>query len=86
MTLQRHERQLLGFLASHLFIGLAAAILFEALLIFTDSFGLKTMVLEGEDGALAAALLFFGLFITFGSVAMGVAVWQLGQERDGDDA
>ena len=58
--------------------------IFEALLVFTDSFGLKALVLEGEDGPLAGILLFFGLFITFGSVAMGVAVWQLGEERDGD--
>ena len=86
MALQGHERKLLRFLASHLAIGFIAAILFEALLVFTDSFGLKAMVLQGEDGFVAGILLFFGLFITFGSAAMGEAIWQLGEERDGDHA
>ena len=45
--------------------------------------GLRGLMLADEMGWLALVLLFFGLTITFGSVAMGVGIMSLGRERDG---
>jgi hypothetical protein len=39
-------------------------------------------VAGAEDGLLALFLLFFGLAVSFGSVAMGVGVMALGRDRD----
>jgi hypothetical protein len=69
------------FLVHHCVVGLGAAVLFFALLVGFDLFKLRTLLVESGHGWIGGALLLFGLMITFGSVAMGVAVMSLGKER-----
>lgn len=69
------------FLLHHLVVGVLAAIAFFALLIGFDLANLRTLLIESGHGWVAGALLLFGLIITFGSVAMGIAVMSLGKER-----
>jgi hypothetical protein len=82
MALQRHERQAIRFLVMHLLAGLGGAGLFGGLVLWLDLGGLGALVAGAEDGLLALFLLFFGLAVSFGSVAMGVGVMALGRDRD----
>ncbi len=69
-----HETRVLRFLAGHLLAGVAAAAVFQAALLAADVAGIRTMMFAAPEGWLVAGLLFFGLAITFGSLAMGVAI------------
>lgn len=69
------------FLLHHLVVGVLAAIAFFALLIGFDLANLRTLLTESDHGWVAGALLLFGLIVTFGSVAMGIAVMSLGKDR-----
>lgn len=69
-----HVRFLLG----HAAIGIGIGWLFVAAVIALDIAGLRGLMLRGADGALALALLTFGVSVTFGSAAMGAAVMGLG--------
>ncbi|SUS06690.1 conserved hypothetical protein [uncultured Defluviicoccus sp.] len=71
-----------SFLLKHLAVGTAGGLLLGALLLAMDVAGLRTMILASPDRGLFLALLFFGLWITFGSLAMAVGIMQLGEERD----
>lgn len=75
-------RQLLGFLGLHLAFGAIGGILFGGLLLWGDVNGVGTLILSSPDRTLILLLLFFGLFVTFGSIGMAVGVMQLGEERD----
>ena len=79
--LHPHESHAIRFLLGHLVIGVAGGLLFGLLLLATDLFGLRGLLREDEQGWLAAALLFFGLGVTFGSIAMGVGIMALGREK-----
>ncbi len=68
---------LLRFLLLHLAAGGAGALAFCALLLWSDFAGIGTLIANSSDGPLFAALLFFGLFVTFGSIAMGVGLMSL---------
>ena len=72
------------FLLRHLSGGALAAVVFEGLLLGSDAFGLRTLVMASEQGLPAAGLLLFGLTVTFGSAAMGAAIMTL--DRNSDDA
>ena len=71
------------FLLGHLLIGVLAAVLFLALLLITDLFGLRSLIFGHESGWLAAAMLLFGFVLTFGSLAMGMGVFSLGRGPGG---
>ena len=75
------ERQLIGFLLRHLLVGLLAAALFGGLVLWFDLSGIRSMAAADEDGWLFLVLLFFGLCVTFGSVAMGCGVMGLARDR-----
>lgn len=70
------------FLLKHLAAGAAGGFVFGALILAGDIAGLRTMIFASEDRELFLFMLFFGLFLTFGSVGMAVGVMQLGEERD----
>jgi hypothetical protein len=72
---------LLAFLLHHLVYGLVGAAVFAGGALATDLGGLRTLVWNAPEGPLAMALLLFGLAVTFGSVAMGVAVMRHGPPR-----
>ncbi|RMD64582.1 MAG: hypothetical protein D6826_02080 [Alphaproteobacteria bacterium] len=82
MRLHPHESRALGYLLRHLIVGLAAAMVFEVLILATDLGGLRQLMWASEERWLLAALLLFGLSITFGSLAMGISIMVLGRERD----
>lgn len=77
-----HDRHFLGFLLRHLIFGTVGGVVFGVLLLWFDIAGLWTMIAQSPDRELSLILLFFGLFITFGSIGMAVGVMQLGEERD----
>ncbi|HZD24859.1 MAG TPA: hypothetical protein VE631_01260 [Alphaproteobacteria bacterium] len=78
--LARHPH--LRFLLAHLLGGLIGAVVFFVLIMWTDFAGLWSLVSRASEGPLVAALLLFGLFVTFGSVAMGVGVMSMRREDD----
>lgn len=80
----KQHRQAIGFLLKHLLAGTIGGALLGALILWYDIAGLGTMIAASPDKVLALTMLFFGLFITFGSIAMAVGVMGLGEERDSD--
>lgn len=72
----------LRFLLKHLAAGSIGGFLLGVLLLWQDVAGLKTMIFASPDRGLVLFMLFFGLWVTFGSLAMAIGVMQLGEERD----
>ncbi len=75
------EQAFLGFIFRHLATGLAAGAAFGIAILAADFAGLRGLVFSSEQPWLALALLFFGLFITFGSVAVGASIMLLKRDR-----
>ena len=73
--------KLLRFLALHMFWGFTFGSAFVLGLIWTDFLGVGSL-LARDDSGLATFLLFFQTSLTFGGVAMGVAVMNLGEDED----
>ncbi len=78
MSMQPHERHALTFLLRHLLAGLVGAACFGGLILYFDFAGIRSMARADESGWLFIVLLFFGLAVTFGSVAMACGVMSLG--------
>lgn len=75
------EQAFLSFILRHLALGLVAGAVFGIALLVVDFAGLRGLVFNSESPWLALALLFFGLFITFGSVAVGASIMLLKRDR-----
>ncbi len=80
--LKPFERDALGYLLRHLALGLLGSAVFGGLILWTDFAGIRSLAMAEEDGWLALGLLFFGLFVTFGSVTLGVAIMGYGQRPE----
>ena len=80
--LRPFERSAILFLLRHLIVGLLGAAVFGTLILAADIGGIRRLAWASEHGWLYILLLFFGLSITFGSLAMGVSIMSLGRERD----
>ena len=83
MTTSRHltRRSLLG--STRIAAGFGvAALLFGTLVLYFDIGHLRSLAAQSPDGLLTLALFFFGLVVTFGSVAMGVGVMSQGQDEN----
>ncbi|MCF4164773.1 hypothetical protein L2U69_03860 [Zavarzinia compransoris] len=67
-------------------LGFCVAIVFVAAMLLADVGGLGTLVVRSPDGVIAVFALTFATGLTFGSVQMGIAIMQLGEEEqeDGD--
>jgi hypothetical protein len=76
---------LLRLLATNLAIGVTVATLMLLGLMALNPSGLRDLIFADRDGAAAAALLVFGLIVTFGSVAMGTAIMALGRKPPKDE-
>lgn len=76
------NRRFVTFLLKHCLFGSIGGIVLGSLLLWQDVGGIGTMIFSSPDRPLFLLLLFFGLFITFGSIGMAVGVMQLGEERD----
>ena len=77
------EREPFAFLGKHLAAGIIAGIVFGILVLATDLSHIRTMLMDSPNAASTLALMFFGLIITFGSVAMAVGIMSLA--RDAED-
>lgn len=76
------ERATLGFLLKHLLSGVFGGLVFGALILYYDVSKIWTMISSSPDGIVYLIMLFFSLFITFGSIGMGWGIFSLAQERD----
>ena len=74
---------LLRFLVGHLLVGTLASAVVVAALFWTDPFGLTTLAYRDSGGGVAIALLAFGVWVTFGSLALGAGIMGLGRDRRG---
>jgi hypothetical protein len=63
-------------------MGCVGGVVLGALVLWQDMGGIATMIFSSPDRELFLLLLFFGFFVTFGSIGMAVGVMQLGEERD----
>ncbi len=78
------ERRAIGFLARHLLAGSIGGFVLGGLILWTDTFGLASLIFASSQKTLALVMMFFGLFITFGGTGMAWGVMGLGEERDSD--
>lgn len=77
-----HHRDVIVYLVKHLACGAAGAAVLGVLLLWSDFARLATMIFASPDRLMFLLMLFFGLFLTFGSIAVALGMMQLGQERD----
>ncbi|GAB3121969.1 hypothetical protein [Novispirillum itersonii] len=82
MPLKRHESNVLKFLFQHLAVGTMGGLVFGILLLWTDIGSIRSMAMRSDSPALILILLFFGLFVTFGSVAMGIGIMSQGEDKN----
>ncbi len=78
-------RQMMRFLAGHLAVGTAAAAVFIGTLLATDALGLASLARADASGGLAVALLAFGVWVTFGSLAMGAGIMYVEKDAGSGD-
>lgn len=64
----------------HMLIGTTGGFVFGILLLVLDVGGLRSLIFASNDTGLALFLLFFGLFITFGSMGMAVGVMTIDKD------
>lgn len=81
--LSPQDKSALRFIARHLAMGLGAGGLFGIAILASDLAGLRSLAFASEAPWLVVFLLFFGLFITFGSVSLAANLMLLGR-RDRD--
>ncbi len=79
--LTTEEQTALRFVARHLAMGLGAGALFGLAILFSDFAGLRSLAFSSASPWLVIFLLFFGLFITFGSVSLAANIVLLGRDR-----
>lgn len=85
MPLHSKEKQALKFLATHLCYGLAAGATFGIMVLATNMGNIWTLARESNHTVTVIALFFFGLFVTFGSVGMGVGIMSLDRDDENGD-
>jgi hypothetical protein len=84
-VLSPQDKSALRFVARHLSMGLAAGALFGIAILATDLAGLRSLTFNSEAPWLVVFLLFFGLFITFGSVSLAANLMLLERgDQDGE--
>ncbi len=82
--MQSCHRPGINFLLKHLMYGTIGGVTLGGLILWFDFAGLATMIFASPEKYLFLAMLFFGLWITFGSIAMAVGIMNRGEERDSD--
>ena len=82
MTLHRYEPAAIGFLIRHMLVGVLGGMVFGGLMVGFDIAHLRSLAGQSADGILTLLLFFFGLFVTFGSLGMGVGIMGLAQDED----
>ncbi len=74
------EKAAILFLLKHLLSGAAGALVLGTGLLLFDVANLATMMRSSEHGLVAAIMLYAGLILTFGSVAMGIGIMALNED------
>jgi len=82
--LSPNDKAALRFVLRHLAMGLGAGALFGIAILAADLAGLRSLAMSSESPWLVIFLLFFGLFITFGSVSLAANLMLL--ERGDQDS
>jgi hypothetical protein len=82
---RRNDHKLVRFLIRNALLGIAAGWSLLVLLLYTDAFGLGQLVRASEQGWLAVLMLAAGFAITFGSAAMGTAIFLLRPDEEEDE-
>lgn len=77
-----HERHAILFLLRHMMYGTVGGFTFGALVLFFDIGQLRSLAFESSHPIGVIILFFFGLFVTFGSLGMGVGIMGLGNHSD----
>ncbi len=72
------SKEMWKFLGLHLACGVVASIIFGAAILASDLSHIRTLALESAHPALILILMFFGLAVTFGSLAMAVGIMGMG--------
>jgi hypothetical protein len=70
------------FLLKHMIAGACGGFVLGGLMLYFDVSKLWTLISHSPDGLLVFCLLFFGLFVTFGSIGMAWGIFGLAQETD----
>jgi hypothetical protein len=76
--------EVLRYVLPHLFAGCLAGLVAAGSIVAIDLGSLRELMQQSEDGWLAGLLLAFGFVVTFGSVALGRAIIQIGQSDERD--
>ncbi|MBP2292449.1 hypothetical protein [Azospirillum rugosum] len=74
------EKAAILFLLKHLLSGAAGAVVLGTGLLVLDVANLATLMGSSDHGIIAAVMLYAGLIVTFGSVAMGIGVMTLNED------
>ena len=73
------QRTGLKFLLRHLLYGVTGGLVFGAGVLYLDIGSIRSLAFASDNPVLPIFMLFFGLFVTFGSVGMGVGIMSLGR-------
>lgn len=79
-VLSANDKTALRFVVRHLAMGLGAGALFGLAILASDLAGLRSLAFSSEAPWLVVFLLFFGLFITFGSVSLAANLMLMGRD------
>jgi hypothetical protein len=74
------EKHAVLFLLKHLATGAVGAIITASGILLLDVAGIGGLVSNSEHGAVAVAMLYVSLILTFGSVAMGIGIMALNED------
>jgi polyferredoxin len=80
MSVPPAQRDIVVYLVKHLICGAVGASVLGALLLWFDFAKLATLIFASPDKLMFLLMLFAGLFLTFGSIAVALGVMQLGEE------
>jgi len=84
LPLDHKDKQALKFFGAHLCYGAAAAITFGVAVLVINLSNIRVLALNSAHPALVLGLMFFGLFVTFGSISMAVGVMGLARDEERD--
>lgn len=84
-NMQSFEKPLVYYLLQHLVSGVAGSAVLATGILILDVANIGTLVSTSEHWVAALVLLYAGLAITFGSVAMGIGVMMLADDGSGGE-
>lgn len=74
------EKAAILFLLKHLLSGIAGALVLGTGLLWLDVANLGTLIWDSDHWVVASVMLYAGLMLTFGSVAMGIGIMTLNED------